>query len=73
MEDRLSNLRLKRQSLFNSHRQSRWINSDLDSLFIKHRLLSKSLKEFLNMQKKWAAQKDRPWTGGKLKMAKDPA
>jgi len=30
MEDRLSNLRLKRQSLFNSHRQSRWIISDLE-------------------------------------------
>ena len=29
LEDRLSNLRLKRQSLFNSHQQSRWIIYDL--------------------------------------------
>ena len=31
MEDRLSDLRFKRQSLFNSHRQSRWINYDLEN------------------------------------------
>jgi len=29
LENRLSNIRLKRQGLLNSHRQSRWINNDL--------------------------------------------
>jgi hypothetical protein len=30
MQDRLSSLGLKRQSLFDSHRPSRWLESDLD-------------------------------------------
>jgi hypothetical protein len=44
MEDRLTNLRLKRQSIFNSHRQSQWINPDLD----QKQKAWKLLDQFLN-------------------------